>query len=100
MSTESSKITLTIEKPNADAERTVRTWGRPLQVHGERIGDLVFDLLRAAARPVGKDDHLVFAEVGDRVDGRVQQRPVAPNRKRGIDASISQRFFIENSIIG
>ena len=58
---------------------------QPLQVHGERIGDLVFDFLRTAALPVGEDDHLVLAQVGNGVDGRVQQRPVAPNRQRGID---------------
>jgi hypothetical protein len=58
---------------------------QPLQVHGQRIGDLVFDFLRAAALPLGEDDHLVFAQVGDGVDGRVQQRPVAPHSQRGID---------------
>jgi hypothetical protein len=51
-----------------------------LQIHGERIGDLVFDFLRTAALPLGEYDDLVFAQVGNGVDGRVQQRPVTPDR--------------------
>ena len=47
--------------------------GEALEVHGERIGDLVLDLLRAAARPVGEDDDLVFAEVRNGIHGRAAQ---------------------------
>ena len=59
---------------------------QPLQVHGERVGNLVFDFLRAAPLPLGEDDDLVLAQVGNGVDGRVQQRPIAPNRQHGIIA--------------
>ena len=52
--------------------------GKTLEAHGERIRDLVLDLLRRAARPVGEDDDLVVAEIGDGVDWRRQQRPVPP----------------------
>ena len=52
--------------------------GKPLEAHRERIGDLVLDLLRRAAGPVGEDDHLVVREVGNRVDGRREQGPVPP----------------------
>ena len=34
------------------------------------IGQLIFDLLRAAAHPVSKDDHLVVGQVGYSVDRR------------------------------
>ena len=44
--------------------------GEALQAGGERIGDLVLDLLRAAAHPVGIDEHLVFPEVRDGIDRR------------------------------
>ena len=44
----------------------------------ERIGDLILHLLRTAARPVGKDDHLVVAQVRDCVHGTLPERPVAP----------------------
>ena len=58
-----------------EAERRCRAnrahMRQPLQVHSERIGDLVFDLLRTAALPLGEDDDLVLAQVGDRVDRRM-----------------------------
>ena len=39
-----------------------------LKLRGERIRDLILDLLRTAAHPVGEDHHLVFALVGHGVD--------------------------------
>ena len=62
-STSSSKITKIIEKPNADATAPLAP-GKPLQVDGQRIGNLVLDLLRATSRPVREDDHLVVARSG------------------------------------
>ncbi len=41
-----------------------------LQIHRERICDLILDLLRAAPRPVGEHDDLVFAQVGNRIHRR------------------------------
>ena len=41
-------------------------------------GFYLLDLLRAAALPVGEDDNLVFAEVGNRVDGHAADREEAP----------------------
>ena len=96
-STLSSKMTKIIEKPNADEERTTFTPGKPLQVDGERIGDLVLDLLRATPRPVREDDHLVVAQVRNRVDRGAQHRPEPPARdsdpKHDNEKLISQRKF-------
>ena len=50
----------------------------------DRVGDLVLDQIRAAARPLGRDDHLHVGQVGDRVERRVPQREHAP-RERGGD---------------
>ena len=52
----------------------------------DRIGDLVFDQIRRATFPIGIDDHLHVAEVGDGIQRRVQQ-PVNPGRdgKNGED---------------
>ena len=62
---------LIIEKLNS-LRRPHRLHPRqPLQVHRERIGDLVLDFPRAAAHPVGEDDDLVLRQVGDGVDRRV-----------------------------
>ncbi len=58
-----------------------------LQVDRERVSDLVFDLLGAAAHPVGEDDHLVLREIGNRIDRRVDDGMDAPDhdaeRQRG-----------------
>ena len=55
--------------------------GQPLQFERQRIGDLVLDLAGAAAHPVGEDDHLVLAQVGDGVHRRVEH---------GVDAEAGQ----------
>jgi len=47
---------------------------QPLQVYCKWIGDLVLHFLRTAPLPLGEDDNLVFAEVGNRVDRRVNER--------------------------
>ena len=54
--------------------------GQPLQLERQRVGDLVLDLLGAAAGPVGPDDDLVLGEVGDRVDRRAVEAEEAPRR--------------------
>ena len=70
-----------------------------LQVDSERIGDLVLDLLRAAALPVGEDDHLVVAQIGNGVDRSAEHRPQTPardsNPKHDNDELIFQREFDE-----
>ena len=45
-----------------------------LQVDRQRIRDLIFDLARAAAHPIGEHDHLIFGEIGNGVDRRVDDR--------------------------
>ena len=64
------------------AERRLRAddahAGEALQVHRQRIADLVFHFLRAVTRPVREDDDLVVREVRNRIDGRGAQRPPAP----------------------
>src|SRR5688572_8442528 len=59
--------------------------GEPLEVRGERIRDLVFDLLRTMPRPVGEHDHLVVGEIWNRVDRRGRQRPPSPACKAEIE---------------
>ena len=61
---------LIIEKPNSLVARIAFTPAKPLQIDRQRVGDLVFDFLRAAAHPIGEHDHLVFAEIGNGVDRR------------------------------
>jgi len=68
--------------------------GRTLQHGGERVGDLVFDVLRRTAGPVGEDELLVLADVRDGVDGDRIARdqllfhlkghdPIAPQQDEG-----------------
>ena len=52
---------------------------QPLQVHRQRVGDLVLDLLGTAAHPVGEDDHLVLRQVGNRIDRRIDDGVDAPD---------------------
>ena len=50
--------------------------GHAEQRDRQRVADLVIDVLRAPPGPVGEDDLLVLADVGDRVDGdRVARQP-------------------------
>lgn len=58
--------------------------GQALQVHGERVGDLVLDFLRAVPWPVGEDDDLVVREIRNRVDRRGRHRPPAPHAKADV----------------
>jgi hypothetical protein len=55
--------------------RTVCTPGQPLQLAGQAGGDLVVHVLRALARPLGPDDHLVVAQVRDGIDRHLPPRP-------------------------
>ena len=48
--------------------------GQPAQLVDQRIGQLILDLARTATHPVGEDDHLVLAEIGNRIDRRVVER--------------------------
>ena len=66
-------MTKTIAKPKPDIERIVLTPGVPWRLDGQRVGDLVLDVLRRAAGPVGEDDDLLLADVGDGVDRRVDE---------------------------
>ena len=45
--------------------------GQALQIDGQRIGNLVFDFLWTSPRPVGKNNHLVFAQIRNRIDRRL-----------------------------
>ena len=82
------------------AERGLRSHdadpGKSLQVDGQRIGDLVLDLLRAVAGPVGEDDDLVVREVRDGVDRRgvSAHQPQAARLKYSDDQKTMRR---ENS---
>ncbi len=56
---------------------------RTLQGDGQRIGDLIFDVLRRPAGPVGKDDHLLLTNVRDGIDRRIGQAVPAHARRDG-----------------
>jgi hypothetical protein len=65
-----------------EAERRLRSDhaypGEPLEVRGERVRDLVLDLLRTVPGPVREDDDLVVGQIRNRVDRRGRQRPPSP----------------------
>ena len=71
--------------------------GQSLQLERKRIGDLVLDLLGAAAHPVGEDDDLVLAQVGHGVHRRVDDGVDGPGgQRRGQDQdeeAIADRIF-------
>ena len=70
-----------------------------LQIHRERIGDLILDLLRTAPRPVGEDDHLVLAEVGNGIDRRAKTartpQPIRNSVATNDEEAVAQRPFDE-----
>src|SRR5207249_4796647 len=45
--------------------------GQALELERQRVGDLVLDLAGTVAGPVGEDDDLVLAQVGNGIDGGV-----------------------------
>src|SRR5713226_7546552 len=51
-----------------------------LQVDGKRIRDLVLHFLRTPPGPIGEDNHLVVAQVRNRIDGCAQHGPQSPAR--------------------
>ena len=75
-------VVLEDDVDHREAERGLRPdhpyTGEPLEVRGERVRDLVLDLLRAVPGPVREDDDLVVGEIGNRVDRRGRQRPPSP----------------------
>ena len=73
-------MTVSSEKPNIEVARTVFHAGQALQVHRERISDLILDFLRTAPRPIGEDDHLVFAQVRNGIHRACGARPRCPTR--------------------
>ena len=52
------------------------------EARGQRIGDLVVDILGRASRPVGEDDDLFLADVGNGIDVHVEDRVVAGPQDR------------------
>ena len=48
----------------------------------DRVGDLILDERRTPARPLAEHDHLDVREIGNRVEGRVQDRVDAPGERR------------------
>ena len=73
--------------------------GQPLEAHRQRVGDLVLHLLRRPPRPVGEDDDLVVGQIGNRVDRRRHERPVAPgadeHEERDHEEAVPQRQLDE-----
>ena len=55
------------------------------QRDGQRIGDLVLDILRRAAHPLGEDDLLVLADIGNGVGGNRVARQGAEIPVKGRD---------------
>ena len=66
------------DRQHREAEHRVRAHGlharQSLQPDGERISDLVLNLLRRAPRPVREHDNLVFGQVGNCVYRRAVKR--------------------------
>ena len=66
------------DRQHREAEHRVRAHGlharQSLQPDGERISDLVLDLLRRAPRPVREHNHLVLGQVGNCVYRRAVKR--------------------------
>ena len=58
-----------LEKPNIEVLRIVSTPGTPKKRCGQRIGHLIFHVLRRAPRPLAEDDLLILADVWDRIYG-------------------------------
>ena len=56
--------------------------GKSLKAYGQRIRDLILDLLRATPHPIGKHDYLVFAEIGQSIHRRFAHRPDAEYHDR------------------
>src|SRR5207245_2220610 len=94
-------LVLEDDRDECEAEHRVRAdgphAGQALKVDRERIGDLVFDLLRTPSRPVGEDDDLVFAEVRDGVHRRAEDGADGPaddqHRRAGDEVPVPQRPF-------
>lgn len=65
-----------------EAERGLRAHDphatQALKVDRQRVGDLVFDLLRIMSGPIREDDDLVVGEIRNRIDWRRVQGPPAP----------------------
>ena len=97
-------VVLEDDVDHREAERRLRAddahAGEALQVHRQRIADLVFHLLRAVTRPVREDDHLVVRQIRNRVDRRGAQRPPAPageaDEQGHHDEPVLQREFDES----
>ena len=96
----SSKMIVIIEKLNSDDDRTALTPASPCSLRDKRIGDLVLDFARTAAHPIGEDDDLVLAQVGDGIDRRVQHGVDARTRvSAAARISTRKRLRIESSMI-
>ena len=88
-----------IEKLNSLDDLTTLTPANPWRFDREGISDLVFDLLRAAAHPVGEDDHLVLGEVGNRIDRHGKHRADARDAQNEEPRITRNRLRIDHSII-
>ena len=65
--------------------RTSWTFGAASNGGYNRIGDLIFDQVRAAAGPFGKDDDLDIREIRDRVQRNIVQGPDPPDGRNRHD---------------
>ena len=82
--------------------------GQAEQLGGERIGDLVFDVLRGAARPLGEHDLLVVAEIGDGIHryGIARQQVEIPVKRgcsyappnQGKEKQKSNQFVVKKKV--
>ena len=99
-STESSKITQSVEAPKSLDERIDLHAPDAVQFQAERGGDLIFDLGGAVAGPLGMDDDLVLGQVRDRVHGRDPCGIGAPRSAMTRVASTTRiRFRIDQPMI-
>src|SRR5262249_33517447 len=58
--------------------------GQALQIDGEGIRDLVLHFLWTSPGPVREYDDLILTQVGNGIDVRLQQGPIAPAREKRV----------------
>ena len=95
-------LVLEDDRDQREAEHRVRAHRlharESLEIHRERIGDLILDLLRTAPGPVGEDDHLVLAQVRDGIDRRVAKARIPHAMRSSVPHATRKRLRSDHSI--
>src|SRR6266446_3366075 len=111
------KVNIVIEdgKDHRKAEGRRRAYnldsGQPLQVDGKWVRDLIFYFLRTPPGPIRKDNHLVVAQIRNRINWSTEHRPQTPARnsnpkhhnqelvsQRKLNNAVDHRCFSQGSL--